>query len=63
MASIEPMQIPKMEMQNGHGAVRVRAVFSNMTIYGASNYSVVSVKYVKCNNNKAKAEIVYVFNC
>ncbi|XP_054273554.1 uncharacterized protein LOC128993592 [Macrosteles quadrilineatus] len=44
LASIEPMSIPKMEMQNGHGAVRVRAVFGNMTVYGASNYSVISVK-------------------
>ncbi|XP_075236521.1 protein takeout-like [Lycorma delicatula] len=44
LQSIEPMVIQKMTMENGHGPVRVRAVFSNMTIYGASNYTVLSVK-------------------
>uniref|UniRef100_A0A1B6E265 Haemolymph juvenile hormone binding protein n=1 Tax=Clastoptera arizonana TaxID=38151 RepID=A0A1B6E265_9HEMI len=44
LPSIEPMTIPKMQMENGVGAVRVRATFSNMTIYGASNYSVLNVK-------------------
>lgn len=44
LASIEPLRISKMQMENGHGPVRVRAVFSNMTIYGASNYTVLSVR-------------------
>lgn len=42
--SIEPLIIPAMKMENGHGAVRVRAIFSNLTIHGASNYTVLNVK-------------------
>nr|XP_018916383.1 PREDICTED: circadian clock-controlled protein-like [Bemisia tabaci] len=42
--SIEPMIIQRMAMENGHGPVRVRAFFNNMTILGASNYTVLSVK-------------------
>lgn len=41
---IEPLIIPKMQMENGHGAVRVRAILSNMTIHGASNYTVLNVR-------------------
>ncbi|KAG8238450.1 hypothetical protein J437_LFUL002907 [Ladona fulva] len=41
---IEPLKIDRMMMENGHGPVRVRAVFSNLTVHGASNYSVVAVK-------------------
>ncbi|XP_025203960.1 circadian clock-controlled protein-like [Melanaphis sacchari] len=41
---IEPLVIPKMQMENGHGAVRVRAILSNMTIHGASNYTVLNVR-------------------
>nr|CAD7594824.1 unnamed protein product [Timema genevievae] len=41
---IEPMNIPRMAMENGNGAVRIRAVFSNMTAHGASNYTVLSLK-------------------
>lgn len=43
---IEPLLIPKMQMENGHGAVRVRAILSNMTIHGASNYTVLNVRLV-----------------
>jgi len=43
---IEPLVIPKMQMENGHGAVRVRAILSNMTIHGASNYTVLNVRYI-----------------
>lgn len=35
-----------MVMDNGHGAVRVRAQFSNITVYGATNYTILDVKYV-----------------
>lgn len=41
---IEPLIIQKMQMENGHGPVKMRGIFSNMTIYGASNYTVLSVK-------------------
>lgn len=44
---IEPLNIPKMQMENGHGAVRVRAILSNMTIHGASNYTVLNVRYTQ----------------
>jgi len=44
LPSIEPLKIPKMTMDNGNGAVRVRAMFSNITVYGATNYTILGVK-------------------
>ncbi|BES97648.1 Haemolymph juvenile hormone Hypothetical protein protein (JHBP) [Nesidiocoris tenuis] len=44
LQSIEPLRIPKMVMDNGHGAVRVRAQFSNITVIGATNYTILDVK-------------------
>lgn len=38
--SIEPLIIQRLAMENGNGAVRVRALFQNITVIGASNYSV-----------------------
>ena len=32
-------------MENGNGAVRVRAAFYNMTIRGGSNYTISWIKY------------------
>ncbi|CAB0001624.1 unnamed protein product, partial [Nesidiocoris tenuis] len=43
LQSIEPLRIPKMVMDNGHGAVRVRAQFSNITVIGATNYTILDV--------------------
>ncbi|XP_049857354.1 circadian clock-controlled protein daywake-like [Schistocerca gregaria] len=42
--TIEPLVIPRLSMENGNGAVRVRAAFHNVTIVGASNYTVSTVK-------------------
>lgn len=42
--SIEPLIIQKMQMENGHGPVRMRGIFSNMTIHGGGNYTILSVK-------------------
>ncbi|XP_014245600.1 circadian clock-controlled protein-like [Cimex lectularius] len=44
LQSIEPLKIPKMTMDNGNGAVRVRAQFNNITVYGATNYTIIDVK-------------------
>ncbi|XP_046392877.1 protein takeout-like [Ischnura elegans] len=44
MPPIEPLKIDVLAMENGHGPVNVRAVFTNLTVHGASNYSVVAVK-------------------
>lgn len=41
---MEPLVIPLLMMENGNGAVRVRAAFNNMTIRGASNYSITWIK-------------------
>ncbi|KAK9503716.1 hypothetical protein O3M35_010218 [Rhynocoris fuscipes] len=41
---MEPLRIPKMVMDNGNGPVRVRAQFSNITVYGATNYTILDVK-------------------
>ena len=41
---IEPLNIPKLGMENGHGAVRVRALFSNITAYGPGNYTIGKVR-------------------
>ncbi|KAG5883596.1 hypothetical protein JTB14_004790 [Gonioctena quinquepunctata] len=42
--SIDPLTIENMVMENGRGAIRVRAAFYNITTNGASNYSVQSIK-------------------
>lgn len=41
---IEPLSIPKLEMGNGEGAVRVSALFSNITAIGPGNYSITKVR-------------------
>jgi hypothetical protein len=41
---MEPLIIPHLAMENGNGAVRVRAAFNNMTIRGPSNYSISWIK-------------------
>jgi hypothetical protein len=43
---MEPLVIPRLAMENGNGAVRVRAAFNNMTIRGGSNYTIMWIKYV-----------------
>jgi hypothetical protein len=43
---MEPLVIPRLAMENGNGAVRVRAAFNNMTIRGGSNYTITWIKYV-----------------
>jgi len=42
---LEPLVIGRLAMENGNGAVRVRAAFSNMTIRGGSNYTITWIKY------------------
>jgi hypothetical protein len=44
MAPLEPLRIDQLHMENGVGNVRVRALFNNLTILGAGNYSVITVK-------------------
>lgn len=41
---IEPLIIPELGMENGQGAVRVRALFSNITVIGAGNYSITKAR-------------------
>lgn len=41
---IEPLTIPELGMKNDQGAVRVHAVFSNITALGPGNYSVTKVR-------------------
>jgi hypothetical protein len=43
---MEPLVIQRLAMENGNGAVRVRAAFNNMTIRGGSNYTITWIKYV-----------------
>ncbi|XP_069682373.1 protein takeout-like [Periplaneta americana] len=42
--AMEPLVIHRLAMENGNGAVRVRAAFNNMTIHGASNYTISWIK-------------------
>lgn len=44
LPSIEPLTIPELGMENGQGAVRVSALFSNITCVGAGNYNVTKVR-------------------
>ncbi|KAG7200225.1 hypothetical protein KM043_017702 [Ampulex compressa] len=41
---IEPLIIPELRMENGQGAVRVRAVFSNITAIGGGNYTLNKIR-------------------
>ncbi|XP_063991765.1 protein takeout-like [Diachasmimorpha longicaudata] len=41
---IEPLTIPRLGMENGQGAVRVSALFSNITAIGPGNYTVGRVR-------------------
>lgn len=41
---IEPLEIDELIMENNAGAVRIKARFSNIVVYGASNYSVRDVR-------------------
>ncbi|XP_066598489.1 protein takeout-like [Prorops nasuta] len=41
---IEPLSIPELGMENGQGAVRVSALFSNITAIGPGNYSINKVR-------------------
>ncbi|XP_078042409.1 protein takeout [Augochlora pura] len=41
---IEPLIIPELGMENGQGAVRIRALFSNITVIGAGNYSITKTR-------------------
>jgi hypothetical protein len=43
---MEPLVIQRLAMENGNGAVRVRAAFNNMTIRGGNNYTITWIKYV-----------------
>jgi len=45
MAPLEPLRMDQLHMENGVGNVRVRALFHNLTVLGAGNYSVITVKY------------------
>lgn len=42
--SIDPLFIDKLVMENGQGPLRIRAVFNNITVTGASNYSIDKIK-------------------
>ncbi|XP_014607681.1 PREDICTED: uncharacterized protein LOC106788710 [Polistes canadensis] len=44
LPSIEPLLIPELGMENGQGAVRVSALFSNITVYGAGNYNTTKIR-------------------
>ncbi|NP_001153496.1 uncharacterized protein LOC100301488 precursor [Nasonia vitripennis] len=41
---IEPLTIPELGMENGQGAVRIKALFTNITAFGPGNYSVNKVR-------------------
>ncbi|XP_011152153.1 protein takeout isoform X3 [Harpegnathos saltator] len=41
---IEPLVIPEMKIENGQGAVRVRALFNNITAIGPGNYTISKVR-------------------
>ncbi|XP_015174073.1 PREDICTED: uncharacterized protein LOC107065150 [Polistes dominula] len=44
LPSIEPLHISELRMDNGQGAVRVSALYSNITVNGASNYNATKVR-------------------
>lgn len=42
--ALEPLNIEQMAMENDAGAVRVKALFSNIIVKGSSNYTVKEVR-------------------
>ncbi|KAF5270494.1 hypothetical protein FQA39_LY08372 [Lamprigera yunnana] len=42
--SIDPLFMPKINIENGNGPFRVRAFFSNVTVRGASNYTIKKIR-------------------
>ncbi|XP_059486361.1 uncharacterized protein LOC132202984 [Neocloeon triangulifer] len=44
MDPLDPLRLDQLLMENGVGNVRVRALFNNMTVLGAGNYTVITVK-------------------
>lgn len=55
---IEPLRIEQLAMENNAGAVRIKALFSDIVAQGASNYTVKDVRSdVKVNINSAKCFI------
>ncbi|KAI4499871.1 hypothetical protein M0802_005127 [Mischocyttarus mexicanus] len=40
----EPLYIPELGMENGQGAVRVSALFSNITVFNANNFNITKVR-------------------
>nr|XP_022919098.1 circadian clock-controlled protein-like [Onthophagus taurus] len=42
--SIDPLEIERLVMENGQGPFRIKALFTNITVYGASNYSIANIK-------------------
>lgn len=42
--ALEPLLIEQMAMENDAGAVRIKALFSNIMVKGASNYTVKEVR-------------------
>lgn len=53
--SLEPLKIDQLAMENDAGAVRIKALFSDIIVHGASNYTVkevrsdVKVKFFFCS--------------
>lgn len=41
---LEPLHISEMRMENDAGAVRIKALFSNINVKGASNYTIREVR-------------------
>ncbi|CAG9107134.1 hypothetical protein JYU34_011194 [Plutella xylostella] len=41
---VEPLLIDRLTMENNAGAVRVKAVFSNMSVIGPSNYTITKIR-------------------
>lgn len=44
MPALEPLNIEQMAMENDAGAVRVKALFSNIVVKGSSNFTVKEVR-------------------
>ncbi|KAK9686892.1 hemolymph juvenile hormone binding protein (JHBP) [Popillia japonica] len=42
--SVDPLIIEKLFMENGNGPFRIKALFTNITAYGGSNFSIGSIK-------------------
>jgi hypothetical protein len=59
--TIEPLKIDQLSMENNAGAVRIKALFTNIIVHGASNYTIKDVRSDFKVNNQFYLIFFYIY--